>query len=171
MESAQRTRRACSMSVMPSGLLVSSYWQGLPRSHHGLPRCGWSTSYTGDIQGSSASSVLAFLSVQRLPGQMTLRVIVSLSLIVGMNFRPFSSSSFSLAKSMEARSISPVSIAAMREVISGICLTMNLPMCAVSIQCSATAWTTPRSFGFHSPMVNGPEPTGTNCTAAAPIVS
>ena len=70
---------------------------------------------------------------------MTLSVIVSFSVIVGMNFKPFSSNSVSLAKSMEARSISPVSIAAIREVISGICLTTNLAMCAVSRQCSGTA--------------------------------
>ena len=29
----------------------------------------------------------------------------------------------------------------------------------------------PRSFGFQMPIVNGPDPTGTNCIAAAPIWS
>ena len=118
-----------------------------------------------------SACVLALKSVQRLPGQIALSVIVSLSDMVVMNFSPCASSSVRRAKSIALMSASPVAIIAMRLVISGTCTTTNLPMCGGSIQWSGTAWTSPRLFGSQSPMVNGPEPTGTSLMASAPTAS
>ena len=166
------------MSLMPSGLLVSVYGHWSP---HGQPIHAWSSSYTEDSQGSMASSVLAFTSVHRLPGQMALSVIVSLSDMVVTNFRPLLSSSRRRAKSIEPMSASPVSIIAMRVVISGACTTTNLlyrgvsdlsPPGQFSDQWSpGIAMTSPLELGVHVPMVNGPEPIGTSLTASAPSVS
>ena len=68
---------------------------------------------------ASGACVLALMSVQRLPGQIALSVIVSLSDMVVMNFKPAFSSSVRRAKSIALMSASPVSIIAMRLVISG----------------------------------------------------
>ena len=64
-------------------------------------------------------AILAFRSVHRLPGQMALSVIVSLSDIVCKNTRPLLSSSRNLPKSILPRSIAPVCIIAIRLVVSG----------------------------------------------------